>query len=189
MKKFLLHIICVFFIIEGLDAQTTYQWIEKGNKLVKKEAFDDAEVAYRKAIEQDGNLPVAEYNVGVAKYGQGNHDKAIERFLKATEKFESPEDKAHAFHNLGNSYLSKQSYEESIEAYKEALKLVPGDMDTKYNLAYAQAMLRKEQEQEKQQEQQQERRRGLFVFFNQTSMWPAVAVATAFLVVIVSKCR
>ena len=47
----------------------------------------------------------------------------------------------------------QQKFDESIESYKKALRLNPTDMDTKYNLAYAQ-LLKKKQEQQQQQQQQ-----------------------------------
>ena len=65
------------------------------------------------------------------------------------------EDKADAFHNLGNVFLSQKKYEQSITAYKEALKLRPNDMDTKYNLAYAQEMIKKEQQQNQENQNQE----------------------------------
>ena len=48
-----------------------------------------------------------------------------------------PLQKARSFHNLGNSLLKAEKYEESIEAYKQALRHDPQDADTKYNLSYA----------------------------------------------------
>jgi tetratricopeptide (TPR) repeat protein len=49
----------------------------------------------------------------------------------------------------------QQQIDESIESYKEALRRNPNDLDTKYNLAYAQ-MLKKQQEQQQQQQQNQQ---------------------------------
>ena len=47
------------------------------------------------------------------------------------------------------SYLQDKKYEESINAFKQSLKLNPKDNDTRYNLAYAQSMLRQQQQQSK----------------------------------------
>ena len=60
-----------------------------------------------------------------------------------------PNDKerlAAAYHNTGNALLSDKKIEESINAYKMALKNNPKDNDTRYNLAYAQMMLKKQQQ-------------------------------------------
>ncbi|MFA6580486.1 MAG: tetratricopeptide repeat protein, partial [Paludibacter sp.] len=49
-------------------------------------------------------------------------------------------------HNIGNALLSDKKIEQSIEAYKKSLKITPQDNDTRYNLAYAQALLKKQQQ-------------------------------------------
>jgi alpha-galactosidase/6-phospho-beta-glucosidase family protein len=46
--------------------------------------------------------------------------------------------------------------QESIEAYKNSLKTDPGNMEAKYNLAYAQDLLKQQQEQQQQQQQNQD---------------------------------
>jgi len=65
----------------------------------------------------------------------------------------NPQVKAGAYHNLGNSLLETKKYDESIEAYKKALLNNPKDDATRYNLSYAQEMLKKQQQQNKQNQQ------------------------------------
>ncbi|MCK7537586.1 MAG: hypothetical protein MZV63_44840 [Marinilabiliales bacterium] len=48
---------------------------------------------------------------------------------------------------IGNSMLQNQKVKESIDAYKEALRNNPNDMDTKHNLAYAQKLMQQQQQQ------------------------------------------
>jgi alpha-galactosidase/6-phospho-beta-glucosidase family protein len=43
--------------------------------------------------------------------------------------------------------------QESIEAYKNSLRLKPDNLEAKYNLAYAQDLLRKQQQEQQQQQQ------------------------------------
>jgi len=52
--------------------------------------------------------------------------------------------------------LMANKLEESIEAYKGSLKLDPDNMETKYNLAYAQDLLKQQEEQQQQQQQQKD---------------------------------
>jgi tetratricopeptide (TPR) repeat protein len=54
-----------------------------------------------------------------------------------------------AWHNYGNAKLMQKNYEDAILGYKKALKLNPKDEDTRYNLAYAQRELKKQQDQQK----------------------------------------
>jgi len=64
-------------------------------------------------------------------------------------------EKAGAWHNFGNMYLSQKQYAQSIDSYKKALRNNPADMETKTNLAYAQKMLKEEENQDQNQDQDQ----------------------------------
>ena len=60
--------------------------------------------------------------------------------------------KSGIYHNLGNAYLSQQQkmpgeqkkemVTKGIDSYKKALRLNPNDPATRYNLAYAQRLLK-----------------------------------------------
>merc|ERR1712065_74522 len=67
-----------------------------------------------------------------------------------------PDQKAEVFHNLGNSFLEAEKYQESIEAYKNALRNNPRDMDSKYNLEYARKKLEEQQQQDQQDKEDQQ---------------------------------
>merc|ERR1711916_287020 len=67
-----------------------------------------------------------------------------------------PDQKAEVFHNLGNSFLEAKKYQESIEAYKNALRNNPRDMDSKYNLEYARKKLEEQQQQDQQDKEDQQ---------------------------------
>ncbi|MBS1617998.1 MAG: tetratricopeptide repeat protein [Bacteroidetes bacterium] len=121
-----------------------------GNKLFTKGKYSDAEAAYKKALEKKNNFPEAIFNLGDAIYKQKRYDDAIAQFELAAKTFKDPKQKAQAYHNLGNAQLDKEEYEKAVDAYKQALKLNPADRDTRYNLAYANAKLRKEQQQNQQ---------------------------------------
>jgi Ca-activated chloride channel family protein len=70
---------------------------------------------------------------------------------------DDPMKKSAAMFNLGNSLLKSDKLEESIEAYKGSLKLKPESPEAKYNLAYAQDMLKKKKEQQQQQQQNKDK--------------------------------
>lgn len=151
------YIILLILLSQGNSfGQSNYRLIQKGNSALEREQYSESEILYRKALEQNGKLTTANYNIGNARYMQGDFEGAASKFGQSAETFEKKEDKAHAYHNQGNSLLSQKKYEASIEAYKNSLKLNPSDMDTKYNLAFAQKMLRKEQEQQQQDQEKKE---------------------------------
>jgi tetratricopeptide (TPR) repeat protein len=128
-------------------AQQERKYIRKGNKEFEKGNFDDSEIFYRKAIAKKEDSYNASFNIGDALYKQEKYDDAIHQFIDLTNQELSKEDKAKIYHNLGNSLLNNKKIKESIEAYKQALRNNPSDMETKYNLAYAQKLLAQQQNQ------------------------------------------
>lgn len=116
-----------------------------GNKQFKKENYPDAEASYKKALDKKNNMPEAIFNLGDAVYEQKRYEEAAKQFQLSAQTNADSAVKAKAYHNLGNTYLEQQKWEDAVKAYKNALKINPKDADTKYNLAYANAMLQKQQ--------------------------------------------
>lgn len=146
-----------------LNAQNPNKHIRQGNKAFADSSYVAAEENYRLALAADQNAFNAAFNLADAIYKQENYEAATTLFQGLTEKAKSSSDKAMAYHNLGNSYLKEQKLNESIEAYKSALRNNPTDAESKYNLAYAQRMKQQQEEnkeenkEEQQEEQQQEK--------------------------------
>ncbi len=115
--------------------------------------FSNAETEYRKALEKRPDDKQWHFNLADALYKQQRFEEAEGKFTELAEQMEEPIERARANHNLGNTQLMQQKLDESIESYKKALRENPSDLETKYNLAYAQ-MLKKQQEQQQQQQQQ-----------------------------------
>ncbi len=138
-------------------AQQERKYIRKGNKEFEKGNFDDSEVFYRKAIDKKDDSYNASFNIGDALYKQEKFDDAINQFSDLTNKELTKEDKAKIYHNLGNALLNNKKIKESIEAYKHALRNNPSDMETKYNLAYAQKLLAQQQKQDQNQDQNKDK--------------------------------
>ena len=67
--------------------------------------------------------------------------------------------KAAVYHNIGNALCAQQQYAEAVNAYKTSLRNNPKDHETRYNLAYAQQMLKQQQQQQQNNEQQQEQKK------------------------------
>ncbi len=121
-----------------------------GNKQYSQDNYTDAEASYKKALDEKNNMPQAVFNLGDAVYRQKRYDEAIKQFQLAAQTNPDPKVRAQAYHNLGNTYLEQKKWEDAVNAYKEALKLNGNDNDTKYNLAYANAMLQKQKNEDKQ---------------------------------------
>lgn len=159
-------IIFTFFIISAVSvqAQQERKFIRQGNRDYNNAVIDsvttdttlyqDAEVDYRKALDEDPNNWNATYNLANSLFKQGKFEDAIRQYQAvAGMANDNKEDLAKAFHNLGNSHLQESKLDEAIEAYKNSLRNNPNDYETKYNLAWAQ---NKKQEQEQQQQENQD---------------------------------
>jgi len=153
--KFILAII--FFSSISSFSQEEKKYIHEGNKNYEKGKFDEAEKNYRKAVEKNNNSLKGSFNMADALYKEGKYPEAAGVFESITGKKTSSDTLARAYHNLGNSLLRQKKYEESINAYKKALKSNPDDEETRYNLAYSLQMLKKQQQQQKQNQQQQQK--------------------------------
>jgi len=149
MKKTIIYILLSFIIINCTFSQNDKKQIREGNKFYKNKKFHDSEVAYQKALKKDPKSYKAIFNLGDALYKQEKYDEAIKQFSNANAKLKG-NDVSKSYHNLGNSYLLQNKFDESINAYKSALRSNPKDMETKYNLAYAQSMKKKQEQQNKQ---------------------------------------
>lgn len=164
MKKVFLHILLLCFGL-SVTAQTMTEsdHIRRGNRLYADSLYEKAEVEYRKALELNPQSVDATYNLGNALFYQipQSQEKGEERAKEAMQQYTTAAtletDKAklaHINHNLGTLLYMAQQYQQSVEAYKEALRNDPSDNETRYNLAKAMHML-KQQQQEQQQNQQQ----------------------------------
>ncbi len=121
----------------------------EGNKDLSENNFVEAEVDYRKAIAKSEENPAAPFNLGNAYYNKESFSEAFGRFKEAGEWAADKKDKHKAYHNMGNVFMKRKEYEKAVEAYKEALRNNPTDEETRYNLALAKEMLKKEQEEQK----------------------------------------
>ena len=130
---------------EALSESNNLTW--EANKELSEENFVEAEVDYRKAIAKSDENAAAPYNLGNAYYNKETYSEAFGRFKQAGELASNKSDKHNAYHNMGNVFMKRKEYEKAVEAYKEALRNDPTDEETRYNLALAKEMLKKEQEQ------------------------------------------
>ncbi|MGB7396157.1 MAG: tetratricopeptide repeat protein [Pricia sp.] len=118
----------------------------EGNKQLSEDKFPDAEVDYRRAIAKSDENAAARYNLGNAYYNNETYSEAFGRFKQAGELAGDKSEKHSAYHNMGNVFMKRKDYQKAVEAYKEALRNDPNDEETRYNLALAKEMLKKDQE-------------------------------------------
>ncbi len=132
------------------------KFVREGNALYKDSVYDEAEISYRKAVEENPKSFAAHYNIANTFYQKKKHKEAAEKYAKLTDSLSTPKWRGDVNHNLGNALLHGQEIDKAIEAYKEALRNTPTDLETKYNLAYAMALKEQQEQQEQQQQQDQQ---------------------------------
>lgn len=165
-KKLIIFSGLLVFLLAGAinaQAQNERKFIRQGNDLFEQAlqdttqldtaAFSQAEIAYRKALEKRPEDTKWNFNLGDALYKQMKFEQATSTFEEIAEKSDDKIEKARAYHNLGNSMLMQNKVDESIEAYKNALRNNPKDLESKYNLAYAMNMKKQQEQQQQNQDQ------------------------------------
>jgi tetratricopeptide (TPR) repeat protein len=141
----------LFLISVATFGQGERKFIRQGNNKFSNGKYSESEVLYRKAIDKNNMSPDASFNLGDALYKQDKYKDAGTLFNDNANSTIDKRKKSNNYYNLGNSFLQDKKLEESIEAYKNSLRLNPGNMEAKYNLAYAQDLLKKQQQQQQQQ--------------------------------------
>jgi Ca-activated chloride channel family protein len=155
MKHFIV-IITLLLINMTCFSQKEKKYIREGNKHFDKGKYENSEVSYRKALEEESQAFNALFNLGDAMYKQEKYEDAAGEFNGVSQMNTDKINRARTFHNLGNSLLKANKIQESIEAFKNALRNNPADLETKYNLAYAQDLLDQQQQQQQNQNKEQQ---------------------------------
>lgn len=135
---------------KALHTSTNLTW--EANKALSEEKFVEAEVDYRRAISKSSENIAAPFNLGNAYYHKETYGEAFGRFKEAGELATDKKSKHKAYHNMGNVFMKRKEYSKAVEGYKEALRNDPTDEETRYNLALAKEMLKKEQDEQKNDE-------------------------------------
>jgi tetratricopeptide (TPR) repeat protein len=149
MNRLLTLMLCAIAVACGAHAQQADRAIREGNSAYRAKDL-------QKAIQRYGQAqadPRGAFNLGNAHYRLDSVAQAQRNFEAASTLAKDPAAQARAFHNLGNSWMKQQKWQEAINAYKQSLKRMPDDDETRYNLAYAQKKLQEEKNKDKQDQQ------------------------------------
>ena len=112
-------------------------FVYEANNLIGDDDFVSAEMAYRKAISEQGTSVAGIYNLGNSYIKKGSFDEALYRLDQAAKAATSKNEKHKAYHNIGNVLMKNKKCKEAVEAYKNALRNDPTDNETRYNLGLA----------------------------------------------------
>jgi tetratricopeptide (TPR) repeat protein len=161
--KAILFIFLMSITIQNVYAQKDNRDLEQGNKLYKEQQFDKAAEAYGKVLVKAPKNSVANYNLGNTLYRKNNAAEAEKLFDATIDNSDDKKIVSDAWYNKGVSLTQQKKLEESIEAYKQALRLNPTDTLARENLVRALRELKKKQQQEqdekKKKKEEQEKKK------------------------------
>ncbi len=167
MKRILLITIFLFAISISFSQQER-KYIRSGNKSYNNSDYSNSEVDYQKAASIDTTSFAANFNLADAYYKQKKYDDAEKQLLKMSNSQNKKENLSEVYYNLGNTQLKQaekllsenkmqdamSKISQSIDNYKNTLRIKPDDKEAKYNLSYANEVLKQLKKQQQQQQNQ-----------------------------------
>jgi Ca-activated chloride channel family protein len=147
MGKIALTILFSFIAVIA-NCQQEKPLVIKGNELYKSQQYDKAAEEYQKAANINDKDPLAMYNLGNALYKSKKTEAAEKVYDNAAENAKDANGKSRAVYNKGVALTRLQKLQESIVAYKDALRLIPTDEEARQNLQKALNELKKQQQQQ-----------------------------------------
>ncbi|MEJ2295330.1 MAG: tetratricopeptide repeat protein, partial [Candidatus Lokiarchaeota archaeon] len=121
---------------DKVPIKTNYknQLINKSNKEIAANKFDDAIEDCEKALELDSTHIDAYFFIGVAYSHKQQYDKAIASFKKALDLTKNH---AKSWNHMGLVYVKKKEYDQAIECYNQAIEIEPLYVEAFFNMASA----------------------------------------------------
>lgn len=165
-KKIYYHVKKDFIITASLVFMCSWSFgqnvntdIRNGNKLYQQKSFDQSAVEYKKALTVAPENPVANYNFGNARFRTNQFDEAAHSYESTIANSKEKPVREKSFYNKGVTYSKQQKLEESIEAWKNALKLDSNDQEARENLQKALLEKKKQQEKEQQKKDKEDKKK------------------------------
>lgn len=128
--------------------QKTNAAIHRGNELYKQKNYAASQQEYNKALAADPKNATASYNNGNAQFRANKGEDAVQSYDNTIEHSKEAALREKAFYNKGVAFSKQQKLQESIDAWKESLKLDANDNEARENLQKALMELKKQQQQQ-----------------------------------------
>jgi Ca-activated chloride channel family protein len=139
---------CCVLVSWQVAGQKTNAAIHKGNELYRQKNYDASQQEYGKALAVDPKNATASYNNGNAQFRANKGDEAVQSFDSTIDHAKDAVLREKAFYNKGVAFSKQQKLQESIDAWKESLKLDANDNEARENLQKALMELKKQQQQQ-----------------------------------------
>jgi tetratricopeptide (TPR) repeat protein len=143
MNKWLTIITALVSSTSFSQSSTAEKLIQSGNDNYKQQQFAKAAEEYSKALEAEPANATAKFNQANALYKQDKKVDAVIKFAEVANNLTGKEIRSKAFYNKGVILTQQKNLEESIEAYKNALRNNADDQEARENLQKALLELKK----------------------------------------------
>lgn len=160
MVRFLLFGILLMIGFDAFTQDLYKKNMDAGYSNFEDEDYEDARYYFQKAVDESPLDFKANYNLANSYFRLEDYESASELYSSFADMAPTNFDKAKAYHNLGNTQMMSNKLKEAIESYKQALRYNPSDEATRYNLAYAQELLKEQQQNQPQDSESQEGNEG-----------------------------
>lgn len=133
--------------------------IRSGNRYYKQNQLDQSLQQYQKAVQNEPGNPAANYNLGNSQFRKNDFENAVKSYDASIENSLDKPVQEKGQYNKGVALIKNQKLEESIGAWKNALKLDPQDVEARENLQKALLELKKKQPKEQKKDQDQQKKK------------------------------
>lgn len=161
------YLLLIIWTLPGIAHGQTdkNELIRKGNEFYKRAEYQKAVDQYQKALQSDPHNVLAGFNLANACYQQDQKVEAAKLLAGMLPDVRQSEIKSRIYYNRGVILTDQKNMEESIEAYKNALRQDPWDKEARENLQKALLELKrksppppKQEKKENKQPQQQQQK-------------------------------
>jgi Ca-activated chloride channel homolog len=139
------------------NGQSAEALIRQGNRYYNKQDYDQSLSNYEKALKKQPGNADAQFNQGDALYRKNDYEKAAASYDDVLQSKADDKTRQTAYYNKGVAEIRQKKLEESIDAWKNALRLNPADSDARENLVKA-LLEKKKQEQQQQQQNKKDQK-------------------------------
>ncbi|HEX9513671.1 MAG TPA: tetratricopeptide repeat protein [Puia sp.] len=137
-------------------AQKENALIRSGNRYYKQKQIDQSQHQYQEAVRSAPDNPTANYNLGNAQFRKNNFEEAAKSYETSVEHSTGNAGREKGLYNKGVALAKQKKLPESIDAWKNALKLDASDEDARENLQ--KALMELKQQQSRQQKDQKDQK-------------------------------
>ena len=157
MKNLLIVLLGMFSVSVYAQQSNALQFIEKGNEQYRKNEMNNAVTNYKKGLDADPTNETALFNLANAYFRQQRQVDAAQTYLSIINKSSNKQLLAKTYYNQGVILSKQNNLDQSINAYKTALRLNPDDKEARENLQKALLELKKKKQPEKKEDKKQKK--------------------------------